>query len=332
MPRGSGVIIRTNAAPPPGGGGVTAANNGLSLSGSTVQLGGSPLLGNILIPLATFDFQLQDAASGVSLLLQPSFQAASLSAGAPAGSQILLDGLNGFAQVETNSGSSFLRLDENVNNRFHVELLGNNVFDLDRINGTYRIGDLSNTANWSELAIDDLNNVMQFSTNLGIGGQTFLRLDAFSGRYLFGDTGSSMNGTMFDIDDFNQTAVIQDSGSVRNYLLIDILNGMYKIGDIDSGLNGLRMEIDDANLKVEFKTLTLDLLWLDATSRKVLMGDISAGFNGTTLEVDDINSNIALYNVTNTATLTINGVAGFTGTVTPVTSITVNNGIVTNVT
>ena len=61
------------------------------------------------------------------------------------------------------------------------------------------------------------------------------------------------------------------------------------------------------------------------------MGDIDGFLNGGFIQIDDAGNAFKINNTASNIGININGVAGFTGTVTPVVSITVNNGIVTAV-
>ncbi len=69
----------------------------------------------------------------------------------------------------------------------------------------------------------------------------------------------------------------------------------------------------------------------DNTTSDVIIGDINAALNGLQLMVNHTNSSIDIFNTGNNAIVNINGAGGFTGTVTPVNSITVDGGIVTAV-
>jgi len=94
------------------------------------------------------------------------------------------------------------------------------------------------------------------------------------------------------------------------FLDLDLATGLTRIaGDLWNGTIGqLVMQTNNGDLSV-------------------VLGDVQAAVNSTLLRVDDNGQSIDLQ----TAQVTINGTPGFSGTVTPVTSITVVNGIVTAV-
>ncbi len=191
-----------------------------------------------------------------------------------------------------------------VTQNFEVSAGG---FFMQRLNqaiGRYEFGDISGFNNSSNLAIDDLLQTIQLSSGLNPG----LLLD-FSGDYLLGD----VNG-------------------VGNSGLIDVFDSGNRIGLSIGNINPAQM-----NLRKSSETFNVILdggikFNIDAVLGAYQLGDIfgSSG-NGMFLEVDDSLGELKLTNIAANSAVRINGNLGFTGTVTPVTTITVVGGIVTNV-
>lgn len=177
-----------------------------------------------------------------------------------------------------------------------------------------------------------------------------LSVDPVTGRIVLGnDTGLTaaqllsdreipMNGRifqmtqggnpMFYLDSLNSFYVI---GSVTDscVLLVDGVSSIAGLGDTNGVFSGINFNIDGINAFATIQTgLNRQFLNIDPGNGRYRIGDINALLNATTIDVNDTLSDIGL----NTAgTLSMNGTPGFTGTVTPVVSITVLNGIVTNV-
>lgn len=108
--------------------------------------------------------------------------------------------------------------------------------------------------------------------------------------------------------------------------------GQYTIGDATNGFNQTKILINDLALEIEASSQNGRMMQLSNAASTYTIGDIDQLLNGTILSVDDINGDVRIENTAMNAGVVINGVNGFTGTVTPVTSITVDGGIVTNVT
>lgn len=202
-------------------------------------------------------------------------------------------------------------------------------FKFDWLNGTnrqfsinptlrlYQIGDIDAAGSGGSLVIDDINGFLDLGSNVAPGG--VLELD-FTGEAL------------------------QFFGSTGTYLSLSGTTDFYSIGDVFATNNGTVININDdlafklITLKADNGVVAIDgataskYMWLDIPSGLYSIGDIDAAANGTTLKVDDVTGTLIIANSVNNAGININGVAGFTGTVTPVNSITVNHGIVTAVT
>lgn len=147
--------------------------------------------------------------------------------------------------------------------------------------------------------------------------------------------GNNISLTIEDAPGINlQNLFVSDVAGSR-FLMVDTFLHECWLGDIDVFYNGNGIDIhDDVNVinmisNGGWKIFSID--WNNAPDRLVLLGDIQARWNGNLLKLDDLSNVLSLDNTIHNASIQINGVAGFTGTVTPVNTITVNGGIVTNV-
>lgn len=144
-----------------------------------------------------------------------------------------------------------------------------------------------------------------------------LRLDQAAGAYWMGDIDNLLSGTMLRVNDaagrVNARAGVEfvhTDPATNRFIQSNPASGFYKMGDIDGAVNNMILFIDDANQQIQLGT-NLN--------------------NGTLLTINDLTGNIEFTNGAGTALIRANGVNGFTGTVAPVNTITVNGGIVTNV-
>lgn len=164
-------------------------------------------------------------------------------------------------------------------------------------------------------------------------------------------------GIELEINDLTNSFRITNNG-INEFLLIDILGGDYAIGDYWGTANGNYIEVGDfadfisldtkstALGRTGFGSLTTNAaggknlrynqaggyyLDIDPINFSYKIGDVLNTHNGLFLNINDANGKAELRNTAGTSKIRINGVDGFTGTVTPVTSITVNGGIVTAV-
>lgn len=122
------------------------------------------------------------------------------------------------------------------------------------------------------------------------------------------------------------------------------LSEFYVLGDKSLSFTGTQFSLN-AGLGIAFLDLSNGGGALNATrylefnlsgaaprARTYSFGDIDAQDNGLNFQMDDSTGTMAILNTAMNAKLSINGVGGFTGTVAIPTSITVDGGIVTNVT
>jgi len=173
------------------------------------------------------------------------------------------------------------------------------------------------------------NNLSVFEINDFASGANFFNADAVNLNFAFGDVTPSASGTKLFLDDANLLANIETAAAPM--LLLNQLTGLYQLGDISSIANGLRMSIDATAGRYLIQDAGGEMLDLERASGLYSIGDIGQAVNGARLVVDDTNSVLRIDNAASNIGILINGVAGFTGTVAAPATITVNNGIVTNV-
>jgi len=199
------------------------------------------------------------------------------------------------------------------------------MLSLDRAGGTYAFGDADQAVNGNLLNIDDASNLIRLRNTNVIG----LDLDFASMIFQFGDTSGIGNGTSLTIDDGQSLATIQDS--IGSFLTLDRANQRYSIGDVIGADNGLILSLNDGTSNANIGSNAGQMLDLDQVSNLYRIGDLDAALNGGLISVDDGNGNVIIDNTLSNMGIVINGVPGFTGTVAAPATITVNNGIVTNV-
>lgn len=224
----------------------------------------------------------------------------------------------------------------------------NDFLIIDFPNGNYLFGDINGAGNGMQVNVNDNSQLIEIGDPDGVGNETVLnvndlqqqvtiesgtseyfRIDVLNSQYFFGDIAGAGNQTSFLIYDAIEVAQISSGGFSR--LFLDSVNGIYQLGPSGSGTPAY-FEIDEVNGRFQTVYGTgSNGLFLDAVNLDYIMGDLSVVGNGGRVFLSDSLNTLFLQNASNTLGIDINGVAGFTGTVTPVTTITVNNGIVTNV-
>jgi len=223
-----GNIVRSNKKEAGGGaGGLTAANNGTSVSGTTVQLGqaiagaGAILLNNREIPMGGFSFQFGTNTDN-RLIINPTTKTYGIGD---------ISGVAGGTQLQILDAFSLVRL-----------------------------GDVNSVTNGTYLQIDDTTKRIVGRT--GGPAQTMLDLDGTNMQYEIGDLSAAGNKAKLRVLDSSNRidAVVDGAFRVVNFantkrgLFIDNTNDLYQIGDIDAVNNGTFLQIDDANKKVEIQS------------------------------------------------------------------------------
>ena len=188
---------------------------------------------------------------------------------------------------------------------------GNKFLLIDQTNGLYELGDIDGAGNNIFLIIDDTNLDIQLGDINGVINGTFIEVNVNAGEVklvaLDGISGAS-GVDVLNNPFVHSVSVNASDGSTGSFALFeDVENLLIRLDDGNSGLF----------FNYNFQTFAL--------------GNFTGVGNGNLITVDDTNSKILIANTAGNAIVNINGADGFTGTVTPVTSITVDGGIVTAV-
>jgi hypothetical protein len=289
---------------------LASADNGLSVDGTgVIVLGqdigavGDPaqLLSPREIPLNGFSLNIRDALGNSYLLLDnTNFQSFVTAVdGLGNASNLLLTAVGGgqWNLIAQGAASTITETGDSINRLFSVKEGSNSFLLLDFVNGLYEIGDISGAGNGAFLRVDDA------------GTQEIQALA--NGAFRYEDTA----GNSFFIADA--------SGGMTGGDISNLFAGAGSQFQVFGGSRRLAFTINN---------FTNFLFEIDASAGSYRLGDRDGIFNGNFLDIDDNASQFKVTNSALNATMVINGVLGFTGTVSPVTSITVNGGIVTNVT
>lgn len=164
----------------------------------------------------------------------------------------------------------------------------------------------------------------------------YLSVDVGNGLFELGDISKVSLGLNLQLDVLNRVAQVSENVNTDPALYLDYGFGQFAIGDFFGVGNGVMFEAWEANNVAQSAVkigVNSSRPWLRAQGTIGLfeLGDMNVAANGTNFQVDDVNGFFSMKNTANTAFVKINGVNGFTGTVAPVNTITVNGGIVTNV-
>lgn len=194
----------------------------------------------------------------------------------------------------------------------------------------FRVGDVDFSANGTQWIMDDTNRRFLFTSAVG----DMLDLDQTNGQYIIGDISAAVNGTKFTVDDGAQIFTAVNNGSA--YLTLDVANNYYSLGDDFNATNGGVFTIDNGAGRIQMKNLingfiSSQVFDIRGALNTYSMGDLDLKNNGLRFVLDDTIAKFQIDNIAHNSLVRINGVDGFTGTVTPVNSITVNGGIVTAV-
>lgn len=224
---------------------------------------------------------------------------------------------------------------EMSSNSLALKSAGINQLLIDPFLKNYSIGDTSGS----------MLSILQNYLELGNGGyQTNpgVVLDFDNKYYAFGDDYGNLNGNEFAIfDDENRSLIATTINGQQFRRGLDISGdpvNTFSIGDVVTAQNGSRLHIMDNVRKIamQFRDNVAggpkSFLLLDNITGTYTIGDVDSILLGNIAQVDDTNNIFRIKNTLNTLSVEINGQTGFTGTVSPVNSITVVGGIVTNVT
>lgn len=175
-------------------------------------------------------------------------------------------------------------------------------------------------------------------TNVPPGDNKILTANP-AGLFEFGDLSNVTNGSKISIDDTTGLVILQtlvNASPAKKVFSANGSTGIYAMGDVDTAAGGTAIRLNDAGA-VEVTTMVnavpgIDVLILDGLNDRYSIGDSVSAGSGTLATLDGAAKQFQINNITNDMSVLIRGVLGFTGTVTPVTSITVLGGIVTSVT
>lgn len=206
-----------------GGGGITGADNGLSVVGTEVYLGGT-LLGSTQVVLDVNSFTFAGDNFGADFFIDPVnyLYAFGRNNVLDTGLNINIDGNLYLLYTQYLTYQTGIYLDYgNISYKFgHIDGVGVNTFikvetdhittnydndiaglDIDFRNRVYRFGDFQNNDYY--ISIDAANNIWNnyFNGTYRIGGNTRSGLEAGSTITLLGDWSGNYNSTTFGVDD-----------------------------------------------------------------------------------------------------------------------------------
>lgn len=217
----------------------------------------------------------------------------------------------------------------NINDYTNSIILGNTLkgqtVTLSMDTNEYIFGPLA-SGNADNLVIDDAAQRITLNNN----GNQYLTLDIANHLYSIGDLSNALNNSKILIDDANQVISAEFGATLQQQLYIDPLNQTYWLGDIPNGVNSTYMYLDPTLFEVSCANNVY--LAANVATGSYVFGDFDNANNGALIQIQDNTNTFRIDNAAHNMGLTINGNPGFTGTVTPVNSITVEGGIVTNVT
>ena len=282
-----GNIVRQNKKEAGGGaGGLTAANNGTSVSGTTVQLGNDAglataiLLNDREIPMGGFSF-LMHSGGNDQLLIDPagSYKIGDIDnflgfntfldidAVNAVISSYIIDGFGSIGKFSTSNSSSFISQEDGTF-AYSCRTQNNNasITSNEALNGRAQVNAMHDGTNpfarmmsENEAPVTDFLNFNvyrdQIKANGGVGGVTAipLLLDLANNIYSIGDTTAYNNGTFLQIDDAAQTVVIPNGFTGDEYFRANTSGSGYSFligGDADYTLAECEVFLygDHANL------------------------------------------------------------------------------------
>lgn len=219
---------------------------------------------------------------------------------------------------------------------FQYKSFGNQYLVADAFAGIFQFGNI-NPSTGIQLYMDDNTGEIALGRGTGVLFTPALALEVDAGNYSLGDVRHIANNNYLFIDDANGVVDLEANLPSGNF------GGFVGNAANSSAVMFAGLSPNLLSYAVEIQSATPEILVRDNSSRRFLslqpdnqlfyFGDIDNYLgNGAYILVDNSVSKFVINDATNTMLVNINGVDGFTGTVTPVTSITVVGGIVTNVT
>jgi hypothetical protein len=242
---------------------------------------------------------------------------------------------------------------------------------IDPLNMSFLFGDFNNIGNGNQLFINDVgqrwsigqatpvtNLLLNFpGAGIGLsffdsngnnpfllpdpatGGIAFISAPDFSQQLSLSDAGSGSTTQLGDVGALGNNSIItiSDPGQALTYksglttfLSIDPPNDIYWLGDGNGAFSDTFAYLD-GSFGFEVKAAGFELIQMDITSGQYQFGPTIFGGNNTHLVIEDTLLEFQFSDASNLSAIRMNGVLGFTGTVAPPLTITVNGGIVTNV-
>lgn len=277
--RGYGGVIRSNANNLPPAATVTGARNGLTLSGTFVELGGAnKLIHNTLVDTDLFRFLLGDndsflhvdavaklveigdffsAGNGMIITVDNTVNRKILAQGGAIALDLLsLDLANKVFAIGDISNGTALTID-NTNFFVNIDIGSNTFFSLDTVNKIYAMGDLGNTNKGTNIGVYDIGTQILMTYGL-TNRRMFNAIGGATGFYQMGDIDTANNGSFFSIDDQAGSISYTFTAAGGRRLLLDVTNGLYQIGDIDAGAgNESYILINDVTQQIFWKDGTL---------------------------------------------------------------------------
>lgn len=246
------------SAPPPAT--VTAANDGLSLSGTTAQLGqavgavGNPaiLTNNREIPMGAFSFLMQQAGNrffsvnpqGQDFYLgdKDSVQGGAILAINNSGTQTaFLHGSTGITAIGDvygdGNGTGLNTVDGGIQPRISMLRNGNIHFLIDFTQKVYELGDDNSANNGGLLKINDNSLVRTATLGFLLGNQSTLAVNDINSALSFGD----ITGGFLNVDIGIGLYYLGDNSGIGNGMALNIndATGVAKIGDIGAAGNSV---------------------------------------------------------------------------------------------
>lgn len=329
-----------------------AAYNGLSIDPVTGQIvlgqdigdGANPaaLISNREIPLSGNDLHFNRAIDfGLGQPTEQGNIIANLLFGPPGGSYQFVvrgsenDGVsNALEFIITKHGLYFFddvnAANFNILTADNTSLFSDNGLDLTP--PLYRIGDVNNVQNGTTQSIDDALQTVAINDGLG---NRFFEIDMPNGTWKLGDIDGLTTGSLIQIFDpsFLVSMNARDGlganaglGAQADTLGVNVYANMI----VQDGVNpSVEFRIDKQTGQLNYDSNAYFIA--DFSNMNFSLGDLPGFNNGTSFNIDDTTGVFSFDNTALTSKININGIDGFTGTVSPVNSITVNGGIVTAV-
>lgn len=346
-----------------GGGSVSGAESGVYLNGSNVRLGGgmsSPFLESVIEEMDGFDYSLQTSGNKQFHISPGNSYALGDLDSVMNGTYLSIDDSgtvvdilgNNQSMLQLNKALGLYILGLNTGLNFTIDADNNKTFEANSGNGRslslrpydllYYLGDIDTAQNGNVLSIDDINSVIQ----LGPQAVPGLQLNDLAHTFKLGDVLNVTTGAVFTVNTNDEQCYFNVGGF--DYFVASAIDGKYKLGDIDGTGNGYKLSIDDT-AGVIILGNNNNQFYVDGTTMLNTVGGstiLGADTSGGNTDIYSVNMNtltginikmisdakeISFTNGTNDLSLRINSNLGFTGTVSPVNSITVEGGIVTAV-